>query len=736
VLYASQSSTYCYTAGIFVADVDHLSATLADQTRVMAWFGEAMLLHVSVTGSAPSIADIGEQLAWLGAALRPSPRVNKYRGVWYCSPSVRCPISGSIIQPVGAQSYPCHFDIRFRFDKAEGEASDGTCWHKMFRNPVIVRGYPTARRANTNTGLEVPLGALVQLMNTKCVTAFHGKVFIKGFSSMLALIERKGELLLWHLFYNPEGGRVSYLEYKEEPSASFTLSQLEDSRHVVGWCSSAKILAGAKDGIYDVRTSNLPAAGSKSVVEKISISGGKFVTVGASIAIGVRETPLHLSREDYISKLDWISKKYVILWDEESKRGWLVNGPTALLHLVRGSLKQNIKGKLGHVYVFKDTDIKDPDPDWCAPHTADYAIRVLASQENRDIKIHPGKVESWEEPHGEGSGSPTPKSKTTFVKLEDRVEYFYHLLEKMIDHETETKNRSGVTVKPRVRKYLEGWEFRELSMRRDPIYPVVKTLPTVAKGWVDFARDIDAVTLFGRGFGDIIQPTLPDAMCHAWSKLPPNNHYLAASVSDLKDIMDLDDNTIRGPFPNVMRISDGLVWHAPSRLFESCQCRGLQASLTTKHSDFIQVLFPTRLKSVLRERATGARLEENIDGAVVFGHSNIFKWYWGDRGDPQRGVPPPEEPVEQEFYDSGIGSSYTTGMSLAVSSEQATDDVGEEDQPEIESERNLTESEDMMQWESDREGGARRRRKGGLTLSLKALGKRVQGRFIGTGGKG
>ncbi len=143
------------------------------------------------------------------------------------------------------QSTKYFFKIRFRFEKVEGEISNnGHCWHNMFRNPLIVRGYPIAKRAVANTGLEVPLGALVQLINTKCVTVFDGKVFIKGFSSMLALTERKGDLLLWHLLYNAKGGRISYLEYTDQPSESFTKSQLESSRHVVGWCSKAKIYAG------------------------------------------------------------------------------------------------------------------------------------------------------------------------------------------------------------------------------------------------------------------------------------------------------------------------------------------------------------------------------------------------------------------------------------------------------------------------------------------------------------
>lgn len=217
-------------------------ATLPDRTELTAWFtGPA--LEVSVVGPVPSVADVGEQLAWLGAALRPSPRDDQYKGLWCCSPSVSC-LKALPAAQTGAKSTGDCFEIRFRFEKADDGLSEGQCWHGMFRNPVIVRGFPIATRAVANTGLEVPLGALVQLINTKCITAFDEKIFIKGFSSMLVLTEKRGDLLLWHLIYNASGGRVSYLEYAERPPESFTESQLEGARHVVGWCSKVEILAG------------------------------------------------------------------------------------------------------------------------------------------------------------------------------------------------------------------------------------------------------------------------------------------------------------------------------------------------------------------------------------------------------------------------------------------------------------------------------------------------------------
>lgn len=189
------------------------------------WLGRYSLLIVDC---------IGEQLAWLRAALRLSPGDEQYRGAWYCLPSVSCLKTPSTGQ-LDTQHEHRRFEIHFDFEKAKSGPSNGlNRWHSMFRNPIIVRGYPIAGRADINTGLEVPLGTLVQLINMKCVTVFYDKVFIKRFSSMLALIEMKSDLLLWHLFYNDQGGQASYRECKERPSGNFTMSQLEGSRHFVG----------------------------------------------------------------------------------------------------------------------------------------------------------------------------------------------------------------------------------------------------------------------------------------------------------------------------------------------------------------------------------------------------------------------------------------------------------------------------------------------------------------------
>ncbi|KAF2181229.1 hypothetical protein K469DRAFT_692110 [Zopfia rhizophila CBS 207.26] len=142
--------------------------------------------------------------------------------------------------------------------------------------------------------------------------------------------------------------------------------------------------------------------------------------------------------------------------------------------------------------------------------------KMLLNQKNRKLKIY--------------------REKKTYFLLEGLVDRLYDILKKIMDLQVDVAGPSGANLKHEARKYLEGWDFKELATEYDTSFPGVATLRAYGKGWVDFTRAIHAITLFGRGFSDIIQPSRP------WAKLPKHKYYLATCVSDLKEIMDMDAN--------------------------------------------------------------------------------------------------------------------------------------------------------------------------------------------------
>lgn len=48
------------------------------------------------------------------------------------------------------------------------------------------------------------------------------------------------------------------------------------------------------------------------------------------------------------------------------------------------------------------------------------------------------------------------------------------------------------------------YNFKDLATNRDHVYLRVATLSTLGYGWVNSTRTIQAVTLFGKAFGELI----------------------------------------------------------------------------------------------------------------------------------------------------------------------------------------------------------------------------------------
>ncbi|KAN0078700.1 hypothetical protein V8E54_005213 [Elaphomyces granulatus] len=591
----------------------HVSSNLPDGTEVEARI-EGSKFIVTTVSTGDSLAEIGQQFAWLGAALRSSPFET---GVTTCSPFIRSTrlentaSQAQAPQPMSLVDIFCVIDFEMN-EPATREAPPGQCWHNMFRNPIMVSGYPILTKHEHGLGLEMPLNMVAGLAGSERANQFDGKVFIKGFSTILL--------------------------------------QLGTARHVVGWCSDSMYYAGAADARYDIRGTGLPHPHTGCLLEKVSISGGKVIEGGVTFAVGVKDIPPHLTRNGYIPKLRWIATKYVVLWDETDKRGWLVNGISALLHLVRASLEHYRTDDFSSSFLFEPSKMKD-----AAEHKPNSAHKVLIDDNNKQLEIYPGRSERFEEETkqkgGDTEGSKTWKKKRGYYLFEDLVEHHYDILERIVEHHSHVAGRNGVNLKVRVRKYLEGWDFVELATDHDPC-PRIATLQALGYGWVDFIRSIGAITLFGRGFGDIIRPIEFDGMCTNWRSLPTRKYYLAASVFDLKKIMEKFGNAVQD-----------LLWHCPGDLVAPCPCQGrgvrqmICGAFRGPHIDPVQVFWP-RMSRLIRPAIRGpARLEDG--GAIAFGHNIAWKYHWRENGheDLEEGDPPSlpdpvrdhqtEEPVYQ-----------------------------------------------------------------------------------------
>jgi len=393
-----------------------------------------------------------------------------------------------------------------------------------------------------------------------------------------------------------------------------------------------------------------------------------------TFAVGVKDVPLHLTRKGYIHKLRWITTKHVVLWDEGDKRGWLVNGISALLHLVRASLEEYRTDDFSDSFLFDQSKMKD-----AAEHEPNSAAKVLSNKHNREIIINEGEGEEFEEEEIKQMGADTEasscwKKRRGFYRFEDLVEERYNTLEQAMDYQRLALGQNGVKLKGRLRKHLDGWDFAELATDHDP-YPRVATLQALGYGWVDFVHSIEAITLLGRGFGDIIRPMKFDGMCPNWRGLPTEKYYLGASVYDLKKIIskfgDMDANPVR--------LCRDLLWHCPGEFIAPCWCQKhtigqIIRKTFRQHHDPVQVLYPKRSRLILPIRGPD-KLGDG--GAIVFGHSIEWGYRWRDNTDEdlEIGDPPPSSSAP-ELVGMTAGPGFNSGSYSTSGSFQSHESVG------------------------------------------------------------
>ncbi|KAF2797791.1 hypothetical protein K505DRAFT_322311 [Melanomma pulvis-pyrius CBS 109.77] len=643
--------------------------TLKDGTRIQVDLKSTDVLF-NATGTLDAVAEVGEQLAWLGAALRSSPYSS---AVASCTPHIR---DLKIEKRSNDQSMAsCYID--FNIDSVHVEdvtASDGQCWHALFNNPVLVEGFPIQARPERNTGIEIPLNVMAELAGARRLQTFAGNVFIKSFSCILLLTKRVADIVVWHFLFNDNGEHICYTDPRIRDIAApwcqnAELHSLQSARHVVGWCSKVSSLAGSPNANYSIDWSQLQKGHQGCAFEKVVISGGQFVTLGASFVVGKKDKPVFIkARDDYLSQLRWISQKFVILYDVDDRRAWMIDGCSALLHLVRASLEHNRDDEFAESFLFDSNQLEEAYPIRVGKAAA---ISVLTNERNSNIKIHQKRDDSYDEETTtqDGNVDRVTKRKTTFYCFKDRVDHVYHILEQIIAYQAQIESQDGVGFKVRSssRRQLEGFDFMDIASDQDPLYPRVITLASSGVGWVDFARAMHAVTLFGRGFGDLFTSASDTHPCNQWRDVPKGHDHLAVCVSDLQWILKRRGSTASTPW----RLVDNIIWYNPDKIF--APCKGEVA--TNSCCDRVQVLLPSSTLSLwTRKYISPARLE--LSGAVIFGHNRKLPLRWGDSGDPEEvEAAKVNDAVSlvSEAHDSGIGSSIaSTPSSVAISQVSAT----------------------------------------------------------------
>ncbi|KAH7178089.1 hypothetical protein DER46DRAFT_675775 [Fusarium sp. MPI-SDFR-AT-0072] len=541
-----------------ITDAQALPCQLEDKTFIECRFYGSSKLEVKVEGIIDSIATIGEQIGSLGASLRSSSLES---GLATC-----CPQFHSSWPEVGSLHCTIEYPVT-QIDLEPQDLKEGMCWHAMFYNPVIVTGYPVPKRKRYGSGLEVPLSVMSGLAMSPRIHKYKGRHFFKGFSTALVPIDKIDDMVFWHFFYSAEGSHLPYPHLDDTEYPYLDRQELTRTRHVVCWCSQAKNYA---------------------------------------------DRHVNATRGTYKDKLEWLDWNYVTLWDVDEKRGWLLSGTAALLHLLRASLEHCRTDKFRSEFLFQADEFQES----AEPHSMQSVMDVLLSPTNRKLKLYVKDEYSYEERKLLLDGQIHVETKT----IKDRVEELYETLEKLIDHTVSSSSSfKGINARRRPHDHLEGWDFADISKGRDPFVLKKTNLPLSLMGWGDMTRAIPSITLFGKGFGDLIVaartgPGSSLTNCGEWEKVPKGKNLLCIRNWDLREIIRRIGNQTTTP----ITVVPGLLWKSPSptspfRGCCSCESDGGNDKTSLHHA--IQHLVPTKH---LTNSDSVVDLDKHINGAVIF----------------------------------------------------------------------------------------------------------------------
>lgn len=345
---------------------------------------------------------------------------------------------------------------------------------------------------------------------------------------------------------------------------------------------------------------------------------------GVNISFNQKQKPFWLEREkDYPSMLKWVSLQPVVFYDVEDRQAWLVDGASALLHLVRVSLHLDENDpESTYDWVFDASKLKDK---WTGVSGRLGAIKTLKSWDNLDLNIY---ITSR---HRRDDGT----SETKYSTLRKRVEKTLHSIEILIDWQAQTASKDGIRIlqKLDLRRDMIGFDVLDVITPLGPIHPRIKYIDSWGPGWVDLITSIGITTIFGHGFGDLIRPDPNEAVCQNWKYVPKGVEYLATSVSTLqmlyaKRLLRTEPGLSGG------ELTSKIEWNSHSHPFKMCGCLQSKGGSNTissnsnagdKHCHINPVQFLVgrnfwKLRVISRGLTPVNLNTLDKEGAVVFGH--------------------------------------------------------------------------------------------------------------------
>ncbi|KAI0168548.1 hypothetical protein BJ166DRAFT_259439 [Pestalotiopsis sp. NC0098] len=444
------------------------------------------------------------------------------------------------------------------------------CWLPLFSQAVLAWGYPVPSQRDGLIGLEIDLEVLSALSGARHAVIFRGGLLLKGLAVILVPTKRCSNTIQWHLVTNDDDCRLTCEDAVHRAGQRILCDQLDlesysRCRHIVGWCSKIKVMLGTSDFDYG----SVSYSGTENATNMVRSAGKmalgiqQIVAAQVEFSVGKRVGKYAFRRQgSYERILKIASKTPIVLFDTGLRRGWLTPALAVMLHVVQLAIHSN-----------------PPESDKNKP----LAFKGTALQTLLDHR---------------------DKCPVTGDSLADEISTIWNFIDYMIEVNVHEDTAVEQPVRGTLREVLYGFELMDLTEQTSPVHRKKLYVRNTHGGWPALVRDIDALVLFGNGFGDIMLPIEP-SLCPTWATMPQGHDFLASTVETLVELYKK-----AGSQDWKYLTTQKLQWHrGTSALFEPCE---FHASCCT--CDRLQRIVPN--EAVGHVTGPGPL---DTQGAVIFG---------------------------------------------------------------------------------------------------------------------
>ncbi|KAK3628217.1 hypothetical protein LTR56_018731 [Elasticomyces elasticus] len=556
-------------------------------------------LFASIEGSSVAKIEIMETLLWLGAACRVSPD-REQASVAFPTTSIDDQEEAMLGKPVP-------------------KAIDSTrCWSQLVRNPVVVKGYPIARRLHREKGLEIEAGLLTILADSTRAVIFDGALMLTGLCSTLVAVSEANGSILWHYLLGNNSNPVCYNEARKycKQAAPISFGALSSARHFVGWTDYARVLTGTADANYNIDFAGKPIRAG-CALRDVTVGFSKIISMSTKLTPGLKDTRLTYSKpERYKWQVEHAEKMRVVFYDVRDKRAFLIDGTDAILHLSRAYLSSPHAPPFDHNYSAQLVEEFLHRPS--SEQKYQDARQILCKSRNRKIAIC--RVDDSDDGSSvdDAAGS---KADPDEMRFEHLVVHFYEILREMQAHQFKIRKSEqwSVPIKNPFVARLEGFGFADMLALPTSLEPRYAPLNISGPSWLEVTDKAGAINILGAGFGDLFSSS---SDCDTCTIIPPGCDFLVSSTKILRSIAAFR----MGIGERHLELAEGVFWNWPER---SCRPSRCDCATTPSHGVRCDVMV-TELQAYGVQPPQGKAYLQNKDdlppaAAVVFGNPEHLK---------------------------------------------------------------------------------------------------------------